>query len=105
MSVRISIPATARQGEIVEIKALMQHPMESGFRRGSRGERIPRDIVTEFTCAFAGDEVFRWELKPGISANPFIAFHLRVTRSGQLTFTWTDQHGVVTREVRELVIA
>ena len=105
MAVRLSVPDRAEIGEVVEIKALIQHAMESGFRRGSRGEVIPRDIITSFVCTANDEEVFRWELHPGISANPFITFHLRVEAPTKLAFLWTDQHGVVTRDEADIAIA
>lgn len=104
MSVRLSVPSTANAGEIIEIKALMQHPMESGFRRGARGEVIERDIVTSFICRAGGKEVFRWDLNPGISANPFITFHMRASETTELEFLWTDQHGTETRETASLTV-
>lgn len=92
-SIRLAVPETAAVDEIVEVKALIRHPMESGHRRGSRGEVIPRDIITRFECRYAGALVFAGDFHPGIAANPLITFHVRATRSGDLEFTWTDQHG------------
>lgn len=104
MAVRLSVPETAQTGEVVEIKALIQHKMESGFRRGSRGEVIPRDIITSFVCTANGEEVFRWELHPGIAANPFLTFYFKADETATLEFLWTDQHGVETRETAELTV-
>ncbi len=92
-AIRISAPETAAQGEIIELKALIQHPMESGFRRGARGEVIPRDIITEFVCLYNGEEIFRADFFPAVAANPFLTFYTRATASGTLEFRWTDQHG------------
>lgn len=92
-SIRLSVPKTAKRNEIIEIKALIQHPMESGFRRGGRGEVIERDIITHFACTYNGETVFEADFFPAVSANPFLVFHTRATQTGTLTFTWTDQHG------------
>ena len=92
-SIRLAVPKTAAQGEVIEIKALIQHPMESGFRRGSRGEVIERDIITAFECQFEGETVFSATFHPAIAANPILTFNMLASRSGKLTFTWTDQHG------------
>ena len=89
----INVPATAKRGDIVEIKTLIQHEMETGFRPDNMGRRIPRDIITEFVCKYNGDEIFRAELYPAIAANPFISFFTVATESGTLSFSWTDQHG------------
>ncbi len=101
---RISIPRSARAGEIVTVKTLFPHPMETGYRRDTLGAQIPRDIVAEFVCTYDGRPVFRAELQPGIAANPFFAFKLRADRSGTLEFRWTDQHGNTTVETRELAV-
>ena len=76
MSARISAPNSAEAGEVIELKALIQHKMESGFRRDAKGAVIVRDIVTEFVCNYGGQQVFRWQLNPGISANPFVTFYV-----------------------------
>ena len=93
VSIRLAVPETANQGEVIEIKALIQHEMESGFRRGSRGEAIPRDIITAFECKYNGEQIFSAEFHPAIAANPILTFHTIATESGTLTFTWQDQHG------------
>ena len=104
-AIRISAPSTAAQGEVIELKALIQHPMESGFRRGSRGEAIPRDIIVLFECVYNGEVVFRAEFGPGVSANPFLTFHTAATETGTLEFRWTDQHGTISSETAEIVVA
>jgi sulfur-oxidizing protein SoxZ len=89
----INVPATAKRGEVVEIKALASHNMETGYRRTQLGALIPRDIIRQFVCAYNGVEVFRAEFHPAIAANPFIAFSTRATESGTITFTWTGDNG------------
>ncbi len=93
--IRLAVPKTAKPGEVIEIKALIQHAMESGFRRGSRGEVIPRDIITRFECSYNGELVFASDFHPAIAANPILTFHTVATESGELVFTWTDQNGEV----------
>ena len=89
----VSVPARARRGEVVEIKTMILHPMETGYRRTQLGEPIPRDIVRLFVCSYNGTEVFRAELHPAVAANPFLVFSTVVTESGTLTFRWTGDHG------------
>jgi sulfur-oxidizing protein SoxZ len=89
----ISVPKSARAGEIVTIKVLISHPMETGFRPGHDGRILPRDIITEFTCRYDGEEVFRAELFPATSANPYLTFTTRATKSGTLSFTWRGDNG------------
>ena len=91
--VLINLPAQAKRGEIIEIKSLIAHPMETGYRLGPTGVAIPRDIINRFVCTYNGEEVFRAKLYPAIAANPFITFFTVATASGTLAFAWTDQHG------------
>ena len=92
-SALINVPERARRGEIIEIKTLISHPMETGYRRTQLGALIPRDIIRRFACTYNGAEVFRAELHPAITANPFLQFSTRATESGTLAFHWTGDNG------------
>lgn len=89
----VNVPKTAMRGQTVEIKTLISHTMETGFRHDSIGNVIPRDIITEFVCTYNGEEIFRATLYPAIAANPFITFHTVATESGTLAFQWTGDNG------------
>ena len=89
----INVPARARRGEIIEIKTLVSHAMETGYRRTQLGALIPRDIISRFVCTYNGAEVFRAELHPAIAANPFIVFSTVATESGTIAFHWTGDNG------------
>jgi len=102
--VLINLPAKAKRGEIIEIKTLISHPMESGYRVGTNGNLIPRDIITRFTCSYDGEEVFRAELSPAIAANPFIAFFTTATESGTLVFRWSGDNGFSATETGAIVV-
>ena len=104
-SALITVPATAKRGEIVEIKTLMAHPMETGYRAGSDGRVLPRDIIQRFTCSYNGAEIFRADLFPAMSANPFIAFSTVATESGTLTFTWQGDNGFSHSETAKITVA
>jgi sulfur-oxidizing protein SoxZ len=92
-SALINVPAKAKRGEIIEIKTLMSHIMETGYRRTATGELIPRDIITSFACRYNGVEIFRADLFPAIAANPFITFFTVATESGKFEFNWVGDHG------------
>ena len=92
-SALINVPPRARRGEIIEIKTLISHTMETGFRRTQLGAVIPRDIIRRLVCTYNGAEVFRAELHPAISANPFIVFSTIAIESGTLEFQWTGDNG------------
>jgi sulfur-oxidizing protein SoxZ len=92
-SALINVPAKAKRGEIIEIKTLMSHIMETGYRRTASGEIIPRNIITSFTCRYNGAEIFRADLFPAIAANPFITFFTVATESGKFDFDWIGDNG------------
>ena len=100
----INVPRKAKRGDIIEIKTLISHVMETGYRTTQTGEVIPRDIITLFTCDYDGEEIFRAELHPAISANPFITFHTVATASGTLTFRWTGDNGYSVTETATIAV-
>ncbi|MBC7414992.1 MAG: thiosulfate oxidation carrier complex protein SoxZ [Herminiimonas sp.] len=89
----INAPAAARAGEVIEIRTLITHPMETGFRPGADGKTLPRDIITRFTCRYSGELVFAAELFSAVAANPFLAFHTVATKSGVILCTWEGDNG------------
>jgi sulfur-oxidizing protein SoxZ len=89
----INVPAKVKRGQVFEIKTLISHVMETGYRFTTTGTRIPRDIATLFSCRYNGEEIFRADLYPAISANPFIAFFTVATETGTLEFNWTGDNG------------
>ncbi len=101
---RVIVPDRARKGATFEIKALIGHPMETGFRKNAEGDAIPRDIVTRFSCRYDGEVIFVWELHPGVAANPFVAFHAVATRSGDIELVWSGMNGFEHRERRRITV-
>jgi sulfur-oxidizing protein SoxZ len=101
---RIVVPQSAHKGDVIEIKTLINHVMETGFRRDNDGRAIARNIITRFTCTYAGAEVFRMDLFTGVAANPFVAFTTVATETGDLVFEWADPNGVIAREQRQITV-
>jgi sulfur-oxidizing protein SoxZ len=100
----INVPKTAKRGDVIEIKTLISHIMETGYRIGVTGQPIPRDIIDNFICMYNGEEIFRAQLYPAIAANPYISFFAVATESGTMTFTWTDQHGQSQVQIAEITV-
>jgi len=91
---RVKVPKKAKAGDIVQIKTLISHKMETGNRKDKKtGKLIPRMIINKFTCNFNGKEVMSADLHPSIAANPYFAFYAKATESGTFDFTWTDDAG------------
>ena len=100
----LTLPASARVGEVVEVRALAQHPMETGYRRSGEGELLPRDLLRRVECRFEGELVFAAELHAAISANPYLAFQLKVPRAGSVTVTWQGDRGVRHSETARIAV-
>lgn len=102
---RLRVPKEAKKSEVIEIRTLLAHPMETGFRKDQDGKIIPREIINTFTCTFNGKPVIRVELQPAISANPYFQFAAKVEESGTFTFTWTDDNGTVTTAEESITVS
>ena len=100
----INVPARAKRGEIIEIKTLIAHPMESGFRVGFNGALIPRDIITTFRCTYNGEEIFRADFSPAIAANPFVSFFTVATATGTIEFQWEGDSGFSATESAPITV-
>ncbi len=102
---RLRVPSSAKKGELIEIKTLIAHDMESGFRKDKTGKSIPRDIINTFTAAFNGKTFFEAHWYPAISANPYQSFYYRASTSGELLFTWKDDDGSVQTAKASITVA
>lgn len=102
---RVRVPERAKRGEVIEIRAMIEHPMESGFRLNNVGKPIPRHIVESFTCEYDGREIFRARLHPAVSTNPYFLFYTVATASGELRFTWKDDRGGVTTHIARIEVS
>lgn len=101
---RIKLPESAKAGEVIVIKTVATHPMETGNRRDAEGRVIARNIIHTFIATFENREVFRAELGSGISANPFLSFSMLVSRPGTFTFSWIDDDGQTLTETESLKV-
>lgn len=90
---RVKVPKKAAAGDIITIKSLISHKMESGRRKNKKGEPIPRKIINKFTVTFNGADVFSADIEPAVSANPYFEFGAKVNESGTFKFVWVDDDG------------
>lgn len=93
MSARIQVPAEVKRGEVIQVRFLIQHDMETGYRFDDRGVPIPRNVIHTILCTFNGNEVLRAQTSSGISANPYVQFPMLATVSGELMLSWVDDLG------------
>jgi sulfur-oxidizing protein SoxZ len=92
---RVQVPGTAAKGELLPIKTLISHQMETGLRHDSQGKVIPRQIINKFICRYNGEEVFSVDLHEAMAANPYLEFYVRATESGRLYFEWQEDGNAV----------
>jgi sulfur-oxidizing protein SoxZ len=100
--VLLRVPASVEKGAVIEMRALIQHIMETGYRPNAEGVVQARDIIRKFTCRYDGEVVFNATLSPAIAANPFIAFTTIATQSGPISFTWEGDNGFAQTETRHI---
>jgi sulfur-oxidizing protein SoxZ len=91
MTARIQVQREARRGDPIEVRIVVQHPMETGFRYDSLGRQTPRNVIHRFECRYRGVEVFRASMGAGIAANPYLRFFVRAEQSGDIECRWVDQ--------------
>jgi len=102
---RVKLPKKATAGEMVQIKTIAPHDMETGNRKGKDGKPIPRLILNKFTCSVGGAEIFSADMHPAVSANPYLTFFIKAEKSGTYTFTWTDDNGEVTTVSQDMAVS
>ncbi len=103
---RVKVPKSAKIGDMVEIKTLISHKMETGLRKDKKtGENIPRMIINSFVAKFNGKQVFKSTMYPAISANPYFAFFLKVPEAGELELTWTDDNGSSESTTKKIAVS
>ncbi|MEO7403816.1 MAG: thiosulfate oxidation carrier complex protein SoxZ [Burkholderiales bacterium] len=104
MAARIQMPEQAKRGEVIDIRMLIQHPMETGYRVTESGGTVTRNVIRTFTCKYDGVEVFRADLSSGIAANPYLQFSTVAEASGELEFSWIDDAGQRETERRSIKV-
>lgn len=102
---RVRLPATAKKGEIIEIKTLISHDMESGQRKDADGKIVPRKIINKFVATMNGKPLFTAEWHPSVSANPYQSFFARIEETSTLDFAWTDDDGSVYKSSAKVTVA
>ena len=86
--------ATPKKGEVLRVRAQMEHVMESGLRMDpATGKVRPRNIVSRFEARLGNALLFTWEPGISIAQNPYIEFTFLARESGELNMLWKDEQG------------
>ncbi len=102
---RVKVPKKAKAGDVVTIKTLISHPMETGLRKDKQGNLIPRKIINTFVATFNDQEVINVKIEPAVSANPYFQFDMKVAESGTVNFEWTDDDGSVYTANKKIAVS
>ena len=94
MGARILIPPSPKAGDTIEIRILIQHPMETGFRHELSGAAVPKNVIQSLKLEFNAQVLLEAELGTGTAANPFLQFQTRIFESGWFVLNWIDDLGV-----------
>jgi sulfur-oxidizing protein SoxZ len=90
---RITVAQQIQRGVPFEVRIIVRHPMETGYRTDETGKSIARNAIQMLTCRYNGETVFSARMSPGIAANPYLRFFVTARDSGELTFEWQDEAG------------
>jgi sulfur-oxidizing protein SoxZ len=95
---RVTVPAEVQRGKPFEVRILIRHPMETGYRSDEMGRSIRRNVLHRFSCRYGGELVFTARMGPGVAANPYLRFFVTARESGELVFEWADEAGAAGNE-------
>lgn len=104
ITARITLPASARRGEIIPVRVIVRHPMERAIDAAGVTP-VPRRILHTMRVTYAGEEIFRAAMSPGITANPYIEFTTVAVETGVMVFEWIEDGGAVYRREARLTVA
>jgi sulfur-oxidizing protein SoxZ len=104
LTTRITMPASARKGEIIEIKVLARHIMERAIDAVGL-KPSPRKIIHTFRAFYAGEEIFSIDLSTGIASNPYVSFTTMATETGVISFQWLEDGGLIHTRAQTLVVS
>ncbi|MCB1545343.1 MAG: thiosulfate oxidation carrier complex protein SoxZ [Rhodoblastus sp.] len=89
----MKIRASSKDG-VTEVKVLMNHEMETGFRKDSTGNVVPAWFINEVVAKLNDKVVMQAQWGPSISKNPYLSFKVKGGKAGdKVAITWTDSKG------------
>jgi sulfur-oxidizing protein SoxZ len=86
-------PERISAGDVVKVRLLVQHPMDTGYLQDLLGKMVPRNVIRLLTCKLGSREVLRVEPSSGIAANPLFEFFVLATETTEMHVEWVDDRG------------
>ncbi len=90
---RVQWPDRIAPGDVVKVRLLIQHPMDTGYLQDLQGKLVPRNVIRQLTCTLGKQEVLRVEPSSGIAADPYFEFYLRADQTAEFRAEWQDDRG------------
>jgi len=81
-----------RNGDVADVKMLIFHPMETGYRKNPvTGEIVPKHFIKTLQAMHNGSTVLKVEWSRSVSRNPFLHFRVNGAKAGdKITVAWQD---------------
>ncbi len=90
---KILVPTAVSRGDVIDVRALISHPMHTGLFRDPDGNPIPARFINDVRVSYGGEEIARFEWTSGISRDPYVQFSLKADKEAPLKMTWKDNTG------------
>lgn len=86
---------TKTRNNITTVRAIIRHPMETGFRVDENsGELVPTHYIKLVTAKHNGQIVLSCDWSRAISKNPYLSFMFEGAKTGdKLELGWLDTQG------------
>ena len=99
----IKIRIKLLENDITQVRALIAHPMETGYKRDEKGNKIPAHYIQELTVKHNDKVITNSIMGSGISRNPYFAFKFKGGKSGdKITISWVDNLGFTASEKKHI---
>jgi sulfur-oxidizing protein SoxZ len=89
---KIKLKPKARKG-VIKVKAIVKHPMETGFRKDKKGEPIPANHIDNLTITHNGNKVVDADIGAAVSKDPYFQFQVAGAKGDEITLAYTDNNG------------
>jgi sulfur-oxidizing protein SoxZ len=99
---RVLIPTGIRRGDVIDVRALVEHPMATGLFRDPEGRPIPAYFINDVSVTYGDQEAAHFVWSSGVSRDPFVEFSLRADREAELKFVWRDNRGGVFAQTADI---
>ncbi|NOY53487.1 MAG: thiosulfate oxidation carrier complex protein SoxZ [Deltaproteobacteria bacterium] len=102
--IKIRLPRTVKRGQVIAVKALITHPMETGFRKNKKTKKkIPAYYINDVSVFYGGRLVTHSDWTIAVSTNPFITFYLKADKTAPLKIVWKDNKGGVFEKTVQII--